>query len=173
MANWSSGGWRQVAERGGEQDSVDDGRDGHDAERQPLYEIRPQAAFGDGLRVGAGDGFEDCLSLLGVNSCGREPLDDRVRVESDVLGRIPPVEGWGVRQGEAGRRKAEDVVGEPGAQQLADLLAYSVDRAFKSEDLDYLDFERVPGSFYGRRRGTALDGLEGLARPLVAVRAGD
>ena len=40
--------------------------------------------------------------------------------------------------------------------QLADLLAYSVYRAFKDEDLGYPYFERVLGNFYRRRQGTAL-----------------
>ena len=44
--------------------------------------------------------------------------------------------------------------------QLADLLAYSVYRAFKGEDLGYPYFERVLGNFYRRRQGTALDGLK-------------
>ncbi len=44
--------------------------------------------------------------------------------------------------------------------QLADLLAYSVYRAFKDEDLGYPYFERVLGNFYRRRKGTALDGLK-------------
>ena len=35
--------------------------------------------------------------------------------------------------------------------QLADLLAYSVYRAFKGEDLGYPCFERVLGNFYRRR----------------------
>ena len=44
--------------------------------------------------------------------------------------------------------------------QLADLLAYSVYRAFKGEDLGYPYFERVLANFYRRRQGTALDGLK-------------
>ena len=44
--------------------------------------------------------------------------------------------------------------------QLADLLAYSVYRAFKDEDLGYPYLERVLGNFYRRRQGTALDGLK-------------
>ena len=44
--------------------------------------------------------------------------------------------------------------------QLADLLAYSVYRAFKAEDLGYPYFERVLGNFYRRRQGTALDGMK-------------
>ena len=44
--------------------------------------------------------------------------------------------------------------------QLADLLAYSVYRAFKDEDLGYPYFERVLENFYRRRQGTALDGLK-------------
>ena len=44
--------------------------------------------------------------------------------------------------------------------QLADLLAYSVYRAFKDENVGYPYFERVLGNFYRRRQGTALDGLE-------------
>ena len=56
--------------------------------------------------------------------------------------------------------------------QLADLLAYSVYRAFKGEDLGYPYFERLLGNFYRRLQGTALDGLEGLAGPLAAVRVG-
>ena len=44
--------------------------------------------------------------------------------------------------------------------QLADLLAYSVYRAFKDEDAGYPYFERVLGNFYRRRQGTALDGLK-------------
>ena len=44
--------------------------------------------------------------------------------------------------------------------QLADLLAYSVYRAFKDEDLGYPYFERVLGNFYRRRQGTALAGMK-------------
>ena len=55
--------------------------------------------------------------------------------------------------------KVEDVVGDPGARQLADLLACSVDRAIKGEDLGHSYVERVPGKFYRRRRGTALDDI--------------
>ena len=51
-------------------------------------------------------------------------------------------------------------VGMYEGHQLADLLAYSVYRAFKGEDLGYPYFERVLGSFYRRRQGTALDGLK-------------
>ena len=48
----------------------------------------------------------------------------------------------------------------PTASKLADLLACSVYRAFKDEDLGYPYFERVLGNFYRRRQGTALDGLK-------------
>ena len=156
MASWRSGGGRQVAERG-EQDSAGDGRDGRDAERQPLFglcESRPQVGFGDGLRVGAGDGFDDCLGPLGVASRGREPLDGRMRVESDAHGHILPVANWG-----AGRGKAIDVADDPGARQLADLVACGGCRAVKGGDRGYPNFERAPGSFYRRRQRTALDGL--------------
>ncbi len=44
--------------------------------------------------------------------------------------------------------------------QLADLLAYSVYRAFKEEDIGYPYFEKVLGNFYRRRQGTGLDGLK-------------
>ena len=44
--------------------------------------------------------------------------------------------------------------------QLADLLAYSVYRALKDEDLGYRYFERVLANFHRRRQGTALDGLK-------------
>lgn len=44
--------------------------------------------------------------------------------------------------------------------QLADLLAYSVYRAFKREDFGYPYFERLLPSFYRRREGAALDGLK-------------
>ena len=45
-------------------------------------------------------------------------------------------------------------------RQFAILPAYSVYRAFKGGDLGYPYFERVPGSFYRWRQGTALDGLK-------------
>lgn len=44
--------------------------------------------------------------------------------------------------------------------QLADLLAYSVFRAFRDEDFTYPYFERLLPSFYRRQAGTALDGLK-------------
>ncbi|MCY4440139.1 MAG: DUF3800 domain-containing protein [Deltaproteobacteria bacterium] len=44
--------------------------------------------------------------------------------------------------------------------QLADLLAYSVYRAFKDKDVGYPYFEKVLGNFYRRPQGTALDGLK-------------
>jgi len=44
--------------------------------------------------------------------------------------------------------------------QLADLLAYSVYRAFKSEDFGYPYFEKLLPNFYRRRAGAMLDGLK-------------
>ena len=44
--------------------------------------------------------------------------------------------------------------------QLADLIAYSVYRAFKGEGIGYPYFERVLGNFYVRRQGTSLDELK-------------
>ena len=44
--------------------------------------------------------------------------------------------------------------------QLADLLAYSVYRAFKDEDFSYPYFERLLPNFYRRQEGVALDGLK-------------
>lgn len=44
--------------------------------------------------------------------------------------------------------------------QLADLLAYSVYRAFRHEEFDYPYFERLLPHFYRRPDGTALDGLK-------------
>ena len=44
--------------------------------------------------------------------------------------------------------------------QLADLLAYSVYRAFKRENFDYPYFEWLLPNFYRRRDGAALDGLK-------------
>ena len=44
--------------------------------------------------------------------------------------------------------------------QLADLIAYSVYRAFKGEGIGYPYFEKVLGNFYVRRQGTSLDGLK-------------
>jgi hypothetical protein len=44
--------------------------------------------------------------------------------------------------------------------QLADLLAYSVYRAFKDENLAYSYFERVLPHFYRRKEGYVLDGLK-------------
>ena len=43
--------------------------------------------------------------------------------------------------------------------QLADLLAYNVYRAFKTEDFTYPYFEMLLPSFY-RRQGQVLDGLK-------------
>ncbi len=44
--------------------------------------------------------------------------------------------------------------------QLADLLAYNVFRAFRSEDLNYPYFEMLLPAFYKREAGPALDGLK-------------
>ena len=44
--------------------------------------------------------------------------------------------------------------------QLADLLAYSVYRAFREEDFTYPYFARLLPSFYRRQQGRALDGLK-------------
>ena len=44
--------------------------------------------------------------------------------------------------------------------QLADLLAYSVYRAFKDEDFAYPYFKRLLPNVYRRRDGAALDGLK-------------
>lgn len=44
--------------------------------------------------------------------------------------------------------------------QLADLLAYNVYRAFKSEDLTYPYFQMLLPSFYRRPNGQTLDGLK-------------
>lgn len=44
--------------------------------------------------------------------------------------------------------------------QLADLLAYSVYRAFRDEDFAYQYFARLLPSFYRRRDGKVLDGLK-------------
>lgn len=44
--------------------------------------------------------------------------------------------------------------------QLADLLAYNVYRAFKSEDLAYPYFQMLLPSFYRRPSGQTLDGLK-------------
>ena len=44
--------------------------------------------------------------------------------------------------------------------QLADLLAYNVYRAFKTEDFRYSFFRRMIPSFYRRRQGWTLDGLK-------------
>lgn len=44
--------------------------------------------------------------------------------------------------------------------QLADLLAYCVYRAFKSEDFEYSYFEKLLPNFYRRKAGTILDGLK-------------
>lgn len=55
--------------------------------------------------------------------------------------------------------------------QLADLLAYSVYRAFKREDFRYPYFERLLPHFYRRQQGAALDGLKVWpdASPLVGM----
>ena len=60
----------------------------------------------------------------------------------------------------SGRGKAEDVVGDSGARQLSDLMAYSVCRAFRDGNLGNPYFKVVPRSFYRWRQGTALDGLK-------------
>ena len=44
--------------------------------------------------------------------------------------------------------------------QLADLLAYSIYRAFRQEDFGYPYFDRLLPNFYRRRNGNALDGLK-------------
>jgi hypothetical protein len=44
--------------------------------------------------------------------------------------------------------------------QLADLLAYSVYRAFRDENFEYPYFARLWPSFYRRQGGTGLDGLK-------------
>lgn len=44
--------------------------------------------------------------------------------------------------------------------QLADLLAYSVYRAFRDEDFSYPYFSRLLPNFYRRREGRILDGLK-------------
>ena len=44
--------------------------------------------------------------------------------------------------------------------QLADLLAYNVYRAFKSEDLTYPYFQMLLPSLYRRPNGQTLDGLK-------------
>lgn len=49
--------------------------------------------------------------------------------------------------------------------QLADLLAYSVFRAFREEDLSYPYFARLLPAFYRRREGSALDGLKVWPEP--------
>jgi len=55
--------------------------------------------------------------------------------------------------------------------QLADLLAYSVYRAFKDEDFNYPYFERLLPNFYRRREGVVLDGLKVWpdGSPLIAA----
>jgi len=55
--------------------------------------------------------------------------------------------------------------------QLADLLAYNVYRAFKTEDLTYPYFDMLLPLFYRRQRGTALDGLKVWPdpSPLIAM----
>ena len=55
--------------------------------------------------------------------------------------------------------------------QLADLLAYSVYRAFRHEDFGYPYFERVLGNFYRRPDGAALDGLKVWPEASPLVRA--
>ncbi len=49
--------------------------------------------------------------------------------------------------------------------QLADLLAYNVYRAFKSEDFTYPYFEMLLPHFYRRAKGAALDGLKVWPEP--------
>lgn len=44
--------------------------------------------------------------------------------------------------------------------QLADLLAYNVYRAFKTEDLNYAYFSMLLPHFYRRKAGNTLDGLK-------------
>jgi hypothetical protein len=58
--------------------------------------------------------------------------------------------------------------------QLADLLAYNVFRAFKSEDFTYPYFELMLPSFYHRKAGARLDGLKVWPEnsPLVAKARG-
>ncbi len=55
--------------------------------------------------------------------------------------------------------------------QLADLLAYSVYRAFRHEDFGYPYFERVLCNFYRRPDGAALDGLKVWPEASPLVRA--
>lgn len=49
--------------------------------------------------------------------------------------------------------------------QLADLLAYNVYRAFKSEDLTYPYFDAMLPNFYRRAQETTLDGLKVWPEP--------
>ena len=49
--------------------------------------------------------------------------------------------------------------------QLADLLAYNVYRAFKTEDLSYPYFKMLLPNFYQRKSGIALDGLKVWPEP--------
>ena len=49
--------------------------------------------------------------------------------------------------------------------QLADLLAYNVYRAFKTEDLGYSYFDMLLPNFYRRKSGAALDGLKVWPEP--------
>ena len=55
--------------------------------------------------------------------------------------------------------------------QLADLLAYNVYRAFRTEDLDYPYFDMLIPHFYTRKSGQVLDGLKVWpeASPLVKL----
>jgi hypothetical protein len=58
--------------------------------------------------------------------------------------------------------------------QLADLLAYNVYRAFRTENMDYAYFDMLLPHFYARKSGHALDGLKVWpeASPLVALARG-
>lgn len=104
MANWSSGGWRQVAECGesGEKDSVGDCRDGHDAERQGLFELceihshvgpqRGEIGVPDALGGGLCEGVDDGLGELRTGAGRLEVLACRLGVGRDGHGHLPPAE---------------------------------------------------------------------------------